>query len=186
MNQEALLEGLLFVVGSDGITLKQIAEVLEIDEAKALELLNQLEGDYQAETRGIHIALFGDTFKLTTKKEHKEIYQKLVEDIDQSFLSQAALETLAIIAYNEPVTRMQVDDIRGVSSSHMIRKLLNKNLIQEVGKSNLPGRPNLYGTTQQFLDYFGLSKKEDLPRLDPVEEKNEETDLFQSRYKEDE
>lgn len=68
----------------------------------------------------------------------------------------------------------------------MIRKLLNKNLIQEVGKSDLPGRPNLYGTTQQFLDYFGLSKKEDLPRLDPVEEKNEETDLFQSRYKEDE
>ena len=183
MNLKSVLEGMLFIMGSDGLTLKQMAEILDVDQEKASELLQQLEKEYETVERGIHIERFGDVFQLTTKKEHKEFYERLVEIEENSFLSQAALETLAIIAYNEPVTRIQVDEIRGVNSSHMVRKLL-KNLIQELGRSDLPGRPNLYGTTQQFLDYFGLSKKEDLPTLEMDEVVDEEKDLFESKYKE--
>ena len=100
-------------------------------------------------------------------------------------MSQAALETLAIVAYNEPVTRIQVDEFRGVSSSHIIRKLLAKNLIQEIGRSDLPGRPILYGITSEFLDYFGLATKEELPKLEEMDvQGTDEEDLFSSKYQE--
>lgn len=182
---KAAVEGLLFVVGNEGMDLGQLSALLELDQKKVVELLNQMESEYQKEDRGIHLELLGETFKLTTKKEHKAIYEKLVEIEENSFLSQAALETLAIIAYNEPITRSVVDEIRGVSSSHMIRKLLSKNLIQELGRSDLPGRPHLYGTTKQFLDYFGLSKKEDLPKIEAIQKEEDlEKDLFESRYEE--
>ena len=102
-------------------------------------------------------------------------------------MSQAALETLAIIAYNQPITRVEIDELRGVSNVHILRKLLAKGLIKEAGKSTLPGRPNLYATTSEFLDYFGLSSISDLPTIinEPVEE-DEEKELFSSIYKEEE
>lgn len=100
-------------------------------------------------------------------------------------MSQAALETLAIIAYNEPITRVEVDEIRGVGSAHLVRKLLMKNLIEERGKSDLPGRPMMYGTTKEFLDFFGLKRKEDLPTLDSqIEVIDLEPELFDSKYHE--
>jgi segregation and condensation protein B len=102
-------------------------------------------------------------------------------------LSQAALETLAIIAYNEPITRMKIDNLRGVTSVQIIRKLVAKGFIKESGRSNLPGRPILYETTNEFLDYFGLSSKEELPKFEQI--KNEivdDTDLYESTYKENE
>ena len=94
------------------------------------------------------------------------------------------METLAIIAYNEPVTRAVIDEIRGVDSIYVIRKLLAKGLIKEAGKSDTPGRPILYKTTNDFLDYFGLASKKDLPEITTIEEENEEKDLFKSNYKE--
>jgi segregation and condensation protein B len=123
---------------------------------------------------------------LTTKPEHKEYYQRLVEENDSNKLSNAALETLAIIAYNEPITRLDIDELRGVSSSHIIRKLIAKDLIKEVGRADTIGRPILYGITNDFLDYFGLSSKEDLPQIKELNEaiEKEETDLFLSRYQE--
>ena len=122
---------------------------------------------------------------MTTKKEHKPYYEKLVTVQDSPNLSQAALETLAIIAYNEPITRVEVDEIRGVGSAYLVRKLLMKNLIEERGKSDLPGRPMLYGTTKEFLDFFGLKNKESLPLLNTdVETIEVETDLFDSKYHE--
>lgn len=184
MNKKAVLEGLLFVVGDDGLSLDKAEEILEINKQELANLIVELENDYNNPNRGIHIELLGNHLKLTTKKEHKEYYQKLVESTDSDILSQAALETLAIIAYNEPVTRIKIDEIRGVSSSHMVRKLVAKNLIKEVGKSDLPGRPILYGVTSDFLDYFGLSSKEDLPQLKETEESDLETDLFSSKYQE--
>ena len=190
MKNKAVLEGLLFVVGEDGLTLDQIEEVLEVKEEEAKQLVNELKHNYEEEDRGLRIDYLGNRLKLTTKFEHREYYQKLLENPETNILSQAALETLAIIAYNEPITRMQVDKIRGVSSGQMIRKLVAKGLIKESGRSDLPGRPILYETTNEFLDYFGLSNIKELPDMEKYieaseEEPKEEKDLYTSKYKED-
>lgn len=186
MNKLAVLEGILFVVGDEGITLEKICEVLEIDEKEARKLLNDLQKEYEKAERGIRISYLSNSFKLTTKKEHIEYYQKLVKDTSGAeTLSQAALETLAIIAYNEPITRTGVDNLRGISSSFMIKKLMAKDLIKVCGKSDLPGHPNLYKTTREFLDYFGLATLSDLPEIKfNKENSNEEVDLYKSTYKE--
>ena len=187
MNLIGVLEGLLFVVGDEGLTLKQICDILEINLDEAKKLLKELKNQYDNDKRGIRISYLGDAFKLTTKKEHKDYYRQLVENSETNTLSQAALETLAIIAYNQPITRVEIDEMRGVSTVHMVRRLLAKGLIKEVGKSTMPGRPNLYGTTKEFLDYFGMSSINDLPSIEFNKEvnDNEEKDLFKSIYKEE-
>ena len=184
MNLVAVLEGLLFVSGEDGLSIEKAMDLLEVDEKHLMKLLKELEDTYNNESRGLRLDFLGKTIKITTKKEHKEYYTKLLEE-DDSLLSQAALETLAIVAYNQPITRIQIDEIRGVSSSHIVRKLLSRNLIQELGKSELPGRPNLYGVTDAFMDYFGLASLEELPKLiEPTEEEMDDADLFSTRYNE--
>ena len=186
MNLLGVLEGVLFVVGDEGITLNQICEILNVDMEESKRLLMELKKTYETEDRGITISYLGDAFKLTTKKEHKEYYQRLIETPESNTLSPAALETLAIIAYNQPITRVEIDEMRGVNNVHMIRKLLAKGLIKEVGKSTMPGRPNLYGTTSEFLDYFGLSSIKELPLIVKEEEPTDnETELFTSIYKEE-
>ena len=187
---KAVLEGLLFVVGEDGLTIDQIVDVLEIDEESAKALIMDLKKDYEDDSRGLRIDFLGNRFKITTKFEHKAYYQKLIENPETNFLSQAALETLAIIAYNEPITRVQIDTIRGVGSTSIIRKLVAKGFIKECGRSEIPGRPILYETTSEFLDYFGLSSIEDLPNIEDLiqtpEENDENTDLYTSKYTEKE
>ena len=185
MNKEGVLEGLLFVVGDDGLTLKQISELLEEDIDTCKEILLSLKQSYEAENRGIRISYLGDAFKLTTKKEHRDYYQKLIVNPNTNTLSQAALETLAIIAYNQPITRIEIDELRGVNNTWLLRKLVAKGLIKEVGKSTMPGRPNLYGTTSDFLDYFGLSTIKDLPKIEHEKEEKVTGDLFNSIYKEE-
>ena len=188
MNKLAVLEGLLFVVGEDGLTINQIMDILEINNDEAKQLISELKEKYDAVTSGIRINFLGNTFKLTTKNEHRSYYQKLIENPDSNVLSQAALETLAIIAYNQPVTRLDVDDIRGVSSSQMIRKLVAKGFIKEAGRSDSLGRLILYKTTSEFLDYFGLATIDDLPKMEQFMENNTEvsdTDLYHSKYKEE-
>lgn len=181
---KAVLEGLLFVVGDDGITISSICDILNIEEEEAKKLVLDLKRDYMSDERGLRIDYLGNSLKLTTKEEHKEYYRKLIEDSNNT-LSQSALETLVIIAYNEPITRIKVDEIRGISSSQMIRKLVAKGFLKEVGREDIPGRPILYKTTDEFLDYFGLSSKDDLPVLKNEESENEEEkDLFLSKYKE--
>lgn len=183
---KALLEGLLFVKGSEGLSLEEIINITKEEPEKIKNALKELYNDYQSEERGIQLELLGNRYKLTTKEIHKDIYKSLVTEEENSNLSQSALETLAIIAYNEPITRIEIDEIRGVNSSYVIRKLLLKNLIQEVGRADLAGHPRLYGVTNDFLDYFGLNSVKDLPELQPVEEVNEEeTNLFESKYKEE-
>ena len=187
---EAVLEGLLFVVGEDGLTLSQIEELLEVDENQAKEILTHLKASYEENSRGIRIDFLGNRFKLTTKKEHQKYYQKLVENKENNLLSQAALETLAIIAYNQPLTRLAIDKFRGVSSAQMVRKLVAKGFVKEVGRSDLPGRPILYETTSEFLDYFGLPTIDDLPDmrnfLEQNQEEEEDVDLYHSKYTEEE
>ena len=186
MNLEAVVEGLLFVVGEDGLTLNQLMDILNKVMESVKQILSNLKEKYEKDDSGIRINFLGNTFKLTTKKEHKEYYQKLLENPESNILTQAALETLAIIAYNEPITRIEVDEIRGVSSSQMIRKLVAKGFVKEVGRSEGIGRPILYKTTSEFLDYFGLSTIADLPKFeDFVSDNNETTDLYHSKYTEE-
>ena len=114
-------------------------------------------------------------------------YQKLLENKETHSLSQAALETLAIVAYNQPLTRIQIDQLRGIASAQMVRKLVAKGFIKESGRSSLPGRPILYETTSDFLDYFGLASIEELPDMRDFlsgEEQDKEVDLYESKYKE--
>ena len=165
MNKLGILEGILFVVGDEGINLKNLCEVMNIDIEEAKELLLKLKESYESDERGIRISYLGDAFKLTTKEIHKEYYQKLVENPETNTLSPSTLEVLAIIAYNQPITRVEIDTMRGVSSNHIIRKLVAKGLIKEAGKSKMPGRPNLYRTTSEFLDCFGLSSLSELPEI---------------------
>ena len=134
MNKKAILEGLLFVVGEDGLTIETIQDVLELNDEEAKILIMDLKKSYEAEDRGLRIDFLGNKFKLTTKVEHREYYQKLLESPETNTLSQAALETLAIIAYNEPITRMQISALRGVDTTQVIRKLVAKGFIKESGK----------------------------------------------------
>lgn len=183
---EAVIEGLLFVVGEDGLTLEQLENVTGEDSEIVKNALSNLREEYEKESRGIRIHFLGNTFKLTTKQEHKNYYQKLVEVPGTNHLSQASLETLAIVAYNEPITRVEIDEIRGVSSVQIVRKLLAKNFIKEVGRSDAPGRPILYKTTSEFLDYFGLATVDDLPKFESVSlEEKDDIDLYDSKYKEE-
>lgn len=186
MNLHGVLEGLLFVVGNEGISFEKLKDLLQVNENELNNLLIELDNEYKCENRGFRIENFGNKYKLVTKKEHKMYYENLIEVEKNENLSQAALETLAIIAYNEPVTRLYVDEIRGVESSYLVRKLLYRNLIKEVGRSDAPGRPILYGVTNEFLDYLGLSSINDLPKLESIQEKEEldDLDLYESKYKE--
>ena len=180
-----VLEGLLFISGDDGVTYKELEKIMEIDDEKLNYLVNELKEEYEKEEHGIRLEQAGDTLKLVTKLEYKDYYSKMV-DIDSDLLSNTALETLAIIAYNQPIVRSQVDEIRGVDSSYNIRKLVLKGLIEEKGKSELPGRPILYGTTDKFLDHFGLTSLDELPAIEETVEENDDVDLFDSKYKENE
>ena len=183
---KGIIEGLLYVQGDLGLTIEQVSDILEISNEEAKELILSLKQDYINEDRGLRINYLGNSFKLTTKEEHKEYFKKLLENPKNNTLSAQALETLAIIAYNEPITRIDVDEIRGVDSTYVVRRLLAKGLIKECGKSDKPGRPTLYKTTDEFLDYFGLASKEELPSIEVLENNdNEDKDLFTSTYKDE-
>ena len=186
MKYKSVVEGILFIVGDEGITIKEISETLNISEEEVKNVLSELRKDYEKPDRGIRISFLGNTFKLTTKSEHRQYYEKLVTNSREFTLSNAALETLAIIAYNEPITRIKIDQIRGVSSIQIVRKLMAIGFIKECGKENTVGKPNLYKTTSEFLDYFGLATKEDLPKLPSIEKPviAEEKDLYESNYNE--
>lgn len=183
---EEVVEGLLYVQGDLGLTIKEIEDILEIDEKTAKEVVLNLKNYYDENKRGLRINFLGNSIKLTTREEHREYYQKLLEEPSSNTLSQSALETLAIIAYNEPITRGEVDSFRGVDSSYVMRRLLAKGLIKECGKSDLPGRPILYKTTDDFLDYFGLASKDELPKIEDLNGDDSPKDLYTSIYKEGE
>lgn len=185
MNKKAALEGLLFLMGNEGLTLPQIEAILEENEEVCIKLLGELQDEYNNNDRGIALKELGNSYKLVTKEEYKDYYKKLTELSNIRTLSPSALETLAIIAYNEPITRLEVDELRKVNSGQMIRSLIARDLVKEVGRSDKIGRPRLYGITDQFLDYFGLSSKDELPRIEEIEKDQEEIELYNSKYKEE-
>lgn len=188
INWTSILESLLFAAGDEGLTLKQISEVLEVDEIEANEIIESLKQEYaESENRGIMMVQLAGTFQLATKKENAGYLKKLVDSPNTSTLSQAALETLAIIAYKQPITRAEIEEIRGVKTERPLHTLMAKALIKEVGRAEGTGRAYLYGTSKEFLDYFGLKSLAELPKLpDKVEDEyvQEEADLFFEKFQE--
>ena len=185
---KAVLEGLIFLSGNEGITIDDMAKITELKVDDVKLLLDELKNDFDNQERGLKLAILGNHYKFTTKEEHKEYYKKLVDAELDSNLSQSALETLAIIAYNQPITRIEIDEIRGVNSSYVMRKLMIKGLIEDIGRSELPGRPKQYIVTDLFLDHFGLESTDDLPDLKVEEEEqteDNEQNLFKSKYTEE-
>lgn len=176
MSKTAILEGLLYIVGDEGLSQKQAAECMDIAEEEAEELFLQLQRIYSSDERGMEIVHYGEIYKFVSKAEVHEYAQKLFADIKQSTLSQSALETLAIVAYKQPITRVEIEEIRGVGCDMMLRKLQARNLIEEAGRSEAPGRPILYGVTQEFMDSFKLLSLQELPDLPNFE--REQEDLF--------
>ncbi|WP_078553180.1 SMC-Scp complex subunit ScpB [Bacillus alkalicellulosilyticus] len=184
---KGIIEGLLFAAGDEGLTCKQIAEVLDSEEITVLNVLNELALEYKDNTRGMQLVEVAGTFQLATKKEHAMYYKRLAYSPTHTGLSQASLETLAIVAYKQPITRVEIEEVRGVKSDKAIHTLVTKLLIKEVGRAEGTGRAILYGTTKEFLDYFGLNSLDNLPVLpEAVDEMaiEEEADLFFKKFEE--
>lgn len=180
------IESLLFMIGDEGLTSKQLAILTETNEVVINMAIEQMIEQFeQQKDRGITIKMYGEAFRLVTKAEFAEDVKKLLENPSQKALSQAALEVLAIIAYKQPVTRVEIDDIRGVKSDGALQTLVAKGFIMEKGRLEGTGRPILYGTTDLFMDRFGITSLQDLPPL-IVEEQSvsEETDLFMTKFQE--
>lgn len=185
INWKAIVESLLFAAGDEGLTLKELTNVLEVEEHVAIDILDELKKGYQKKERGITLIELAGTYQLTTKKEHSAYLKKLVESPSSQTLSQAALETLAIVAYKQPITRTEVESIRGVKSERPLQTLAAKALVKEVGRAEGTGRAILYGTTKEFLDYFGLKDIKELPPLSVnIDETDEEADLFFEKFQE--
>ncbi|GIO30821.1 MULTISPECIES: SMC-Scp complex subunit ScpB [Paenibacillus] len=178
---KSIIEGLLFLAGDEGLSVKQIAEVVDHRPELVEDALRELKEDLMRQQRGIQVMQIAGSFQLTTLAEHASFYEKLAYSPSRSSLSQAALETLAIVAYRQPITRVEIEEIRGVKSERAIQTLVNKDLIEETGRAEAIGRPILYGTTKSFLDYFGLPSLQDLPEpqlFESTEDLEEETQLL--------
>ncbi|WP_156289275.1 SMC-Scp complex subunit ScpB [Oceanobacillus salinisoli] len=185
---KAIIEGLLFASGDEGITVKQLKGILNISEETVSHLIEELKYEYERIDRGIMIMESNEVLHLTTKPEHSEYYKKLLEVPQSSRMSQAALETLAIIAYRQPITKTEIEELRGVKSDRPVQTLVARSLIEEIGRKESIGRPILYGTSKDFLTYFGLTSLEELPPLPETgesEDVNQEADLFFERFNEE-
>lgn len=176
---KAILEGLLFLVGDDGLTVEQASKSMDISTAKVEQLFDTLQKDYVDDFRGFEIERYGSRYRFLSKAFVHEAAKKLFSIDKISKLSNAALETLAIIAYKQPITRVEIEEIRGVGADVMIRKLEARGLIKEEGRSDAPGRPFLYSVTDEFMDAFKLLSLDELPDL-PEFNKDNNDDLFHS------
>ena len=180
-----ILEGILFLAGDEGVDANAIKLVLDCDDETLNELVKEYKEKLKDKDRGLMLVELGNKYKLSTKPEHFEHYQKLVDNPTNFSFSNAALETLAIIAYNQPVTRLEIENIRGVGSDSMVRKLLAKSLIKEVGRKETLGRPMMYEVTEEFLDVFNLESINELPELKDVELDEEEQNIFNTKFSEE-
>ncbi|MEK7015112.1 SMC-Scp complex subunit ScpB [Bacillus sp. FSL R9-9410] len=176
--QKAIIEGLLFVAGDEGIYPEQIAKVLEVEVEEVINSIEEMQKECEGSNRGLQIVQYAKMYRFATKKEHAAYYQKLIDTPTTASLSQAALETLAIVAYRQPITRTEMEEIRGVKTDKALQTLVSHLLIKETGRAEGPGRPILYGTTKEFLDTFGLKTLDDLPPLSEENEQMNEADLF--------
>lgn len=165
---EAVIEAVLFAMG-ESVEVSRLADVIEEDVKTTKEILAGMSERYAAEDRGISLTQFDSAVQLCTKAEMYEYLIKIAKAPRKMVLTDTVLETLSIIAYKQPITRVEIERIRGVSCDHAINKLLEYELIEELGRLDAPGRPLLFGTTEQFLRSFGVGSLEELPELNPVQ-----------------
>ena len=166
------IEAILFVAG-EAVSLKDMAKALAVGEKELKSALEEIGSEYDYEQRGFMLKRFGDKVQLATRPLYAEDVLRLLQPVQQQSLSQAAMETLAVVAYKQPVTRAEVEQIRGVKCDYSLQSLMIKGLIREVGRKDTIGRPILFGTTDDFLSHFGLRDLEELP---PMPEMEKETD----------
>lgn len=181
-----MIESFLFLVGDEGLTVKQLTVLTERKESEVNSAIEWLRLSYEQRTEsGITLKLFGGAYRLVTKAEFADDIKRLLENPSPKSMTQASLEVLAIIAYRQPVTRVEIDDLRGVKSEGPISTLIAKGLIMEKGRSEGSGRAILYGTTDLFLDRFGLESLKELPPLQQEEDSaTGDTDLFMTKFQE--
>lgn len=162
--QEAIIEAILFTMG-ESVELSKLAEVIEEDIIATKEIIEEMGTRYQEENRGISLIELDGAYQMCTKGELYEYLIKVAKSPRKYVLTDTVLETLSIIAYKQPVTRIEIEKIRGVSCDHAVNRLIELDLIKELGRLDAPGRPLLFGTTEQFLRSFGVKSLEDLPAL---------------------
>lgn len=165
---KAVLEAILFTMG-ESVEISRLADVIEEDKKVTKEILMEMKEEYQTENRGIELIELDNSVQLCTKNDMYEYLVKIAKTPRQYVLSDTVLETLSIIAYKQPVTKLDIERIRGVSCDFAVNKLLDFDLIREIGRMDAPGRPMLFGTTEQFLRSFGVKSLEELPELNPVQ-----------------
>ena len=176
---ESAIEAILFTMG-DSVELGKIASAIEHDEETTRKIVHQMMDKYQAEDRGIQIVELEDSFQLCTKKQNYDYLIRIAKQPRRYVLTDVLLETLSIIAYKQPVTKLEVEKIRGVKSDHAVNKLVDYNLACEVGRLDAPGKPLLFGTTEEFLRRFSIQSVDDLPVLNP-----EQVEHFKSEAEEE-
>lgn len=179
LNIEAIVEGLLYMVGDDGLKVEQLASVIDKSIEDSEAILNSIQSKYSNENFGIELVNYGKAYKFITKQEVAPYIQALFHTSKPNTLSQSALETLAIIAYKQPITRVEIEELRGVGADMMLRKLQARNLIREAGRSDAPGKPILYEVTEEFMDSFKLYTLNELPDLPEFNKDDENENLFE-------
>ena len=162
----AAVEAILFAAGGS-VETARLASALELDSGEMRDILRRMELRYEEEDRGIRLLELEDAWQLCTKREHYGELIRIVKQPRKYTLTEVLLETLSIVAYKQPVTKLEIEKIRGVKSDHAVNKLVEYGLIEEVGRLDAPGRPILFGTTEEFLRSFGVSSVEELPKASP-------------------
>ena len=161
------IEAILFTMG-EAVRIEELANAMGQDEQTIITLIDKLKEQYAKQERGIQLVVLEDAVQLCTKTEYYDVLTKLVNQPKKHVLTDVMLETLSIIAYRQPVTRQQIEEIRGVKCDHAVNKLIEYQLVCEVGRLEAPGRPILFGTTQEFLRCFGVQSVDELPIVDAV------------------
>jgi segregation and condensation protein B len=167
-NYEAIIEAILFTMG-ESVELEKIANAIELDKKETGKIIENLQSRYEEESRGVRIIELDGAYQMCTKPEMYEYLIRIAKQPKRRVLTDVLLETLSIIAYKQPVTRAEIEKIRGVSSDHAVSKLVEYGLVRELGRLDAPGRPLLFGTTEEFLRSFGVQSVDELPVLSPVQ-----------------
>ncbi len=169
MNYKAAIEAILFTMG-ESVELGRIADAIQLNEKETKKLLDELIKEYRSSSNiGMNIIELDGAYQMCTKPQMYEYLIRIAKQPKKRVLTDVLLETLSIIAYKQPVTKAEIEKIRGVSSEHAVSKLVEYNLVQELGRLDAPGRPLLFGTTEEFLRSFGVSSIDELPGLSPVQ-----------------
>ncbi|MBE5039319.1 SMC-Scp complex subunit ScpB [Ructibacterium gallinarum] len=176
---QAVLESVLFAAG-DAVQIEKLADIVDVDKRSLREILKKMMDEYNYERRGIHIIQLEDAYQMCTRGEYHDYVAMLAEPRRKQSLSNAAMEVLAVVAYKQPVTKSTIEHIRGVNCDYIVNRLVERNLVEEVGRLDAPGRPILFGTTQEFLRCFGIASLSDLPDFESFggsEEEGEQLEM---------